>query len=134
MRTIVVVEDEVILGDLIASELKKKEFEVFTAHDGAEGWAMIQDKVPDLVLLDLLMPGMSGYDVLTELRHHKDLKDIPCIVISNSGQADDLNRAYTSGANDVLIKANFNPAQVVTKVEELLNKGKVVEGEEKKEE
>jgi len=121
---ILIVEDEEILRDLIAEQLKKKGYEIRLAADGEAGWRMLGEQKPDLLLLDLLMPLMSGYDVLTKMRADADLKDVPCIVISNSGQMDDLNRAYDCGADDVLIKADFNPDQVVEKIEQLLAKSK----------
>ena len=122
MALIAVIEDETILGELIEQELKSQGYEVVSASDGEAGLALIRDYQPDLVLLDLLMPVMSGYDVLKELSHSQELCHIPVIVISNSGQADDLNRAYKLGAKDVLIKTNFNPDQVVSKVGAFLAK------------
>jgi two-component system sensor histidine kinase ChiS len=127
---ILIIEDEQILRELISGELVKKGYIVSTASDGVGGWNAIQEKNPDLVLLDLLMPLMSGYDVLTKMRATRAYKKLPCIVISNSGQFDDLNRAYDCGANDVLIKADFNPDQVIEKIEQLFAKQK----EEKKKE
>ncbi len=129
---ILIIEDEEILRDLVAEEVRKRGYEVTVAADGEEGWARLEEVRPALVLLDLLMPIMSGYDFLQKLRAHKDFKDTPCIVISNSGQIDDLNRAYDCGANDVLIKADFNPDQVAAKIGALLDKKKKgKEGEEK---
>ena len=121
---IALVEDEAILSELIQEELERRDFTVCVAANGKEGWELIQKEKPDLVLLDLLMPQMSGYDVLTHLRAHVALKGIPVIVISNSGQAGDLNRAFACGADDVLIKADFNPDQVVNKVVDLLKRKK----------
>jgi CheY-like chemotaxis protein len=119
------IEDEQILRDLMVEELRKHGHLVFAAGDGASGWGIIQEEKPEVVLLDLLMPIMSGYEVLRAVRAHPELKALPCIVISNSGQMDDLNRAYQDGANDVLIKANFNPEQLVEKIDALLSKGSV---------
>jgi CheY-like chemotaxis protein len=123
-KHILIIEDEQILRELISGELTKKGYVVSSAEDGVHGWNAIQEKNPDLVLLDLLMPLMSGYDVLTKMRSDPAYKDLPCIVISNSGQFDDLNRAYDCGANDVLIKTDFNPDQVIEKIELLFDKNK----------
>ena len=122
MSKVLVVEDEKILRDLMADELVKAGYEVKTAADGGEGWQLIQEFKPAVVLLDLLMPVMSGYDVLLKLRESPELKNIPCLVISNSGQIDDLNRAFTCGADDVLIKTDFNPDEVILKVKLALQK------------
>lgn len=120
MAIILIVEDESILRDLMMAELEKQGYTVYTASNGAEGWRLALEVNPDLILLDLLMPVMSGYDFLKHLRAEEQFKDTPCVVLSNSGQADDLNRAYECGANDVLIKAEFNPEHLVLKVEEAL--------------
>ena len=119
---VLIIEDEQILRELIAGELVKKGYTVSTASDGVIGWNAIKEKKPDIVLLDLLMPLMSGYDVLTQMRANPEFKELPCIVISNSGQYDDLSRAYDCGANDVLIKTDFNPDQVIEKIELLMSK------------
>ena len=120
MATIALIEDEALLRELFEQRLQKAGHIVQTATNGKEGWQLIQDQRPDLVLLDLLMPLMSGYDVLTAMRANKEFKATPVLVISNSGQINDLNRAYECGADDVLIKADFNPDQLLHKVEELL--------------
>ena len=118
--TILIVEDEEILRDLIAEEVRKRGYKVSLAANGKEGWQQAQEVKPAMILLDLLMPEMSGYDFLVKLRADDELKTTPCIVISNSGQIDDLNRAYECGADDVLIKADFNPDQVAAKIEGVL--------------
>ncbi len=122
MSTILIIEDEEVLRQLIMQELISHGYDVVGAEDGQQGWNKAQEIHPDLILLDLLMPVMTGYDVLRHLRADEGLKNTPCIVISNSGQIDDLNRAFDCGANDVLIKAEFNPDQLVVKVSELLSK------------
>ena len=122
MTKIAVIEDEAILRELISQELRESKYEVCAAVNGREGWEMIQAEKPDLILLDLLMPLMSGYDLLRLLRAHKALEKTPCIVISNSGQINDLQRAYDCGADDVLIKAEFNPDELVEKVRRHLEK------------
>lgn len=120
MKKIIVIEDEAVLRSLIVDELKMSSFEVISAENGQKGWELILQEKPDLILLDLLMPIMNGYEVLQALKENEQTKDIPCMVISNSGQINDLNRAYDLGAQAVLIKAEFNPDQVVQKVKELL--------------
>jgi CheY-like chemotaxis protein len=117
MASILVIEDEPILRQLMVRELVGRGHVVHAAENGDEGWKLIRQLKPALILLDLLMPGMSGYDVLESLRAEPTLCTIPCIVLSNSGQIDDLDRAYSVGADQVLIKAEFNPAELVGIVE-----------------
>ena len=123
MPSLIVAEDEPILISLMQTTLVNAGFEVRTAVNGAKVWQMLQDHtqpLPDIILLDLLMPEMNGYELLEKIHADERLKDIPCLVLSNSGQSDDLNRAYQLGANDVLIKTNFNPDQLIGKIHLLL--------------
>jgi CheY-like chemotaxis protein len=120
MYRIALIEDEEVLRTLIAKRLVEHGYEVGMANDGEAGWELIKTMQPDLILLDLIMPKMTGYDVLEALRANEVTKTIPCVVISNSGQFQDLNRAYSVGADEVLIKANFDPDEVVEKVGQLL--------------
>ncbi len=120
MSKIVVVEDEEILRTLVEKELTGAGHEVRTAVNGEEAWALLEEETPDILLSDLLMPLMNGYDLLVRIRADERFKELPCLVLSNSGQINDLNRAYECGANDVLIKTNFNPEQLEEKVRQLL--------------
>lgn len=121
MAKILVIEDEIVLRELVRDELVKAKFDVIEAKNGREGWDLLNSEKPDLILLDLLMPVMNGYDFLIMMHDNAALRDIPCMVISNSGQSSDMNRAFELGAKEVLIKAEFNPDQVVDKVKKLLN-------------
>ncbi len=120
MASIIIAEDETILATLMRSQLEGAGHKVRTATNGQEAWELLEAETPDVVLSDLLMPEMSGYELLEKMRADERFKKIPCLVLSNSGQIDDLNRAFTVGATDVLIKANFNPEQLIGKVEGLL--------------
>lgn len=122
MKKIVVIEDETLLRELICSELEKAGYKVFSAAEGRAGLELVTQERPDMILLDLLMPEVDGYVVLEELRasEDKELAAIPVVVISNSGQLDDMEKAYTLGARSVLIKAEFNPDELVIKVGEML--------------
>lgn len=123
MASIIIAEDETILATLMRSQLEGAGHVVRTAANGQMAWELLEAETPDIVLSDLLMPEMSGYELLEKMRSDERFKAIPCLVLSNSGQIDDLNRAFTMGATDVLIKANFNPEQLIGKVETLLTSG-----------
>lgn len=119
---ILIVEDEELLAQLMKQQLETAGYAVEVAYDGQMAWESIKTNPPQIILTDLLMPKMSGYELLEKLRQNDKTKTIPCLVLSNSGQADDLNRAYSLGAQDVLIKANFNPDQLIGKVAVLITK------------
>jgi CheY-like chemotaxis protein len=117
-KKILLVEDEDIMIDLLQRKLKKEGYEVFVARDGEEGLKKMRemDPKPDLILLDIIMPKMGGFEVMEEMAKDESLKNIPVIVISNSGQPVELDRAKQLGAKDWLIKTEFDPNEVLEKV------------------
>jgi CheY-like chemotaxis protein len=117
-KKILLVEDEEIMIDLLQKKLSREGYEVFVARDGEEGLKKMRemDPKPDLVLLDIIMPKMGGFEVMEEMAKDEKLKKIPVIVISNSGQPVELDRAKKLGARDWLIKTEFDPNEVLEKV------------------
>lgn len=120
MAHILIAEDEEILANLMQQQLVLAGHTAVVAKNGEEAWKVLQGGGFNLLISDLLMPIKSGYDLLTDVRASDTLSELPCLVLSNSGQIDDLNRAYAVGATDVLIKTNFNPEQLTGKVDQLL--------------
>ena len=116
MKKILVVEDEEILLDLLRRKLTKEGYEVLIARDGQEGLKAMTQQRPDLILLDIIMPKMGGFEVMEEMGKDPKLKEIPIIVISNSGQPVELDKAKELGAKDWLIKTEFDPQEVINKV------------------
>jgi len=115
-KKILIVEDEEIMINLLQRKLAKEGFEILIARDGEEGLKAMREKPPDIVLLDIIMPKMGGFEVMEEMQKDKELKKIPVIVISNSGQPVELDRAQRLGAKDWLIKTEFDPQEVIDKV------------------
>ncbi|MDD5750254.1 MAG: response regulator [Candidatus Pacebacteria bacterium] len=116
MKTILILEDETIMLNLLQKQLKADGYDVRAAEDGETGLAMMKEIKPDLVLLDIIMPKKDGFEVLEEKRRDKTIKDIPVIIISNSGQPVELTRAQSFGVVDWLIKTEFDPQEVKVKV------------------
>jgi len=121
-KKILIVEDEEILSDLLQKRLKKEGYDVLLARNGEEGLKMIKETEPDLVLLDIIMPKMSGFQVMEEMNKDENLKKIPVIIISNSGQPVEIGRAQRLGAKDWLIKTEFDPKEVLEKVVKQIGK------------
>lgn len=121
-QKIIIVEDEKVLGDILTKKLIDEGFETRLARDGKQGLSMIKKIKPDLILLDIVMPKMDGYEVMEVLKNEKTLSSIPVIIISNSGQPVEIDRSRELGAKDFLIKAQFDPNELVIKVKKLLNK------------
>ena len=116
-KKVVIIEDEKILLELLSKKFRNEGFEVFTAEDGQAGLKLIESSHPDVVLLDIIMPKMDGYEVLSALQEkHGSINLPPIIIISNSGQPVEIDRAKELGARDFIIKAQFTPEEVLQKV------------------
>jgi CheY-like chemotaxis protein len=115
-KKILLVEDEEIVIGLLQKKLSKEGYEVSVATNGEEGLKVMQQVNPDLILLDIIMPRMGGFEVMEEMNKDPELKKIPIIVISNSGQPVELDKAQQLGAKDWLIKTEFDPQEVLDKV------------------
>jgi DNA-binding response OmpR family regulator len=115
-KRILIIEDEEILMNLLQRKLLQEGYEVSVARDGDEGLKTMRENSPDLILLDILMPRVSGIEVMEEMQKDGRLKDIPIIIISNSGQPVEIDQAQKLGAKDWLIKTEFDPQEVVEKV------------------
>ncbi|MDI6602515.1 MAG: response regulator [Patescibacteria group bacterium] len=115
-KKILLVEDEEIIISLLQRKLTQEGYEVLLARDGEEGLKAMREVKPNLVLLDIIMPKMGGFEVMEEMIKDKELKEIPVIIISNSGQPVELDQAQKLGAKDWLIKTEFDPQEVVNKV------------------
>lgn len=121
-KKILLVEDEEIMIDLLQKKLTKEGYEVSVARDGEEGLKVMKEVKPNLILLDIVMPKMGGFEVMEEMVKNEELKKIPVIIISNSGQPVELDRAQKLGAKDWLIKTEFEPQEVIDKVVKQIGK------------
>jgi len=115
-KKILIVEDEEIMYSLLERKLRAEGYDVIVAKDGEEGLLKMHEEKPDLILLDIIMPKKGGFEVMEEMQKEKELRDIPVIVISNSGQPVELDKAQQLGAKDWLIKTEFDPQEVIEKV------------------
>ncbi len=116
MKKILIIEDEEILSSLLQKKLTNEGYEVDVAEDGEEGMRKVREMLPDLVLLDIIMPKKGGFEVMEEMSEDEQLSSIPIIVVSNSGQPVEIDRAQKLGAKDWLVKTEFDPQEVIEKV------------------
>lgn len=121
-KKILILEDEDIVVDLLQKKLTNEGYKVDVARDGEEGLEKMRANKPDIVLTDIVMPKKGGFEVLEEMSQDPDLKKIPIIVISNSGQPVELDRAQKLGAKDWLVKTEFDPQEVIDKVVKQIGK------------
>lgn len=113
---ILLVEDDTFLAGMYVTKLTMEHFDVLLANDGEQGLEQAKKQQPDLILLDILLPKMNGFDVLRGLKADVKLKTTPVILLTNLGQKSDVQEGLDLGADDYLIKAHFMPSEVVDKV------------------
>ena len=116
-KTVLVVEDEDILQKVLSDRLSEDGWQVEAADDGEEAIEMLAKKKYALVLLDLLLPKKSGFDVLEEMKNNPEMKDIPVIVLSNLGGDDDIKKALSLGAVDYFVKTQHPIMEIMEKIE-----------------
>ncbi|HTM68429.1 MAG TPA: response regulator [Candidatus Binatia bacterium] len=118
---VLIVDDDAFLSGIYATKLELDGFGVVTARDGEEGLKAAMKEKPDLILLDVLMPKLDGFEVLKRLKADPETKPIPVIMLTNLGQKEDIEKGLQDGAVDYLIKAHFVPAEAVEKIKKVLN-------------
>lgn len=120
-RKILFIEDEAALQKLVGENLKQEGFQILSALDGEIGLKRAQTELPDLILLDLILPKKDGFEVLKELKANPETKDIPVIVLTNLEGADDIQRIVNLGATTYLVKANYELEDVIKKIKQTLH-------------
>lgn len=120
MKKILVIEDDKFLRELIVQKLLKEGYEVIEGLNGEEGVKKLSEEKPDLALLDLILPGIDGFEVLNQAKQNPETASIPVLILSNLGSQEDIERGLKLGATDFLIKAHFTPGEIVTKIKTIL--------------
>ena len=115
-KKILIIEDDRFLRELITRKLSDEGFVVIEAVDGEEGIKKVKEKKPDLILLDLILPSIDGFEVLSQIKKEESLKSIPVIILSNLGQKEEVEKGLKLGAIDYLIKAHFTPGEIIEKI------------------
>ena len=116
MSKILIIEDEKYLLELYKMKFEREGFLVLTAGDGLEGIKIAEKELPDLILLDIVMPGMDGFQVLKKLRGKEKTRHLKIYVFSNLGQPEEIKAGYEYGADGYMVKANLTPGQVVDRI------------------
>ncbi|MDP3244914.1 MAG: response regulator [bacterium] len=117
---ILLAEDDTFLAGIYAAKFEQAGFTVVLAADGEAGLKAAQKELPDIILLDILMPKMDGFEVLENLKKNDKTKSIPVILLTNLGQREDVDKGLKLGAVDYLIKAHFMPHETVEKVKKVI--------------
>jgi DNA-binding response OmpR family regulator len=117
---ILLAEDDRLLSKAASAALRRRGFEVLQAADGEETLDQARRERPDLILLDVIMPKLQGFEVLTQLKADPQVAAIPVVMLSNLGQQSDVDEALRAGAADYWIKADLRGDQLAAKVAALL--------------
>lgn len=120
MTKILIIEDDKFLRELITQKVGRDGYEVVGATDGEEGLTMAGKEQPGLILLDLILPTMDGFEVLRRLKEQETTKNIPVIILSNLGQKEDIDKGMELGAQDYMIKAHFTPGEITEKIKSIV--------------
>jgi len=120
MFRILIAEDERDILELITFTLQYGGYQVIPATNGIQAWELTRKELPNLVLLDIRMPGMSGYEVCKEIKNNQQTNHIPVIFLSAKGQETEIKTGYETGAIDYILKP-FAPDQLLSRLKEILN-------------
>lgn len=121
-KKILIVEDDTFIQELTGKKLEKSGYTVLMVQNGQDAIKIAEEEVLDLVICDLVIPHVDGFEVIAKLRSMEKTKSTPIVVFSNLADSDALGRATAAGATKFLIKANFSLSDVVQEVEGLIGK------------
>ncbi|HEY4522691.1 MAG TPA: response regulator [Candidatus Paceibacterota bacterium] len=119
MARILLAEDDTFLASIVSRELRS-EYDVIAVRDGVQLFQQIERGRPDVILLDLIMPDMDGFQVLARLKKDPSLSSIPVLVLTNLGEKADVARALEAGAAEVMVKVDFTPQELHEKINRFL--------------
>lgn len=118
MKKVLFIDDDPSLVKTLKESVEKEGIECSVAFDGETGIEMTKKEKPDLILLDLILPKKSGFDVLSEIKQQDELKSIPVIVLTNLEDGKDIEKVLSLGADSYLVKANYSLEEIVKKIKE----------------
>lgn len=121
--SILLVEDETALVELLRYNLEAEGFEVRASQDGEEALVMVQERVPDLVVLDWMLPSVSGLEICRQLRRRPETRNVPVILLTARGEEADRVRGFESGADDYVTKP-FSPTELVARIRAVLRRSR----------
>lgn len=121
-KKILIIEDEATLQKTLNDLLSQEGYEVLSAVDGLRGMELAFDKKPDLILLDIILPKMDGFEVLKKIKENEDTSQIPVVILTNLSSVNDIQKALDIGATTYLVKADFHLSDVLSKIEKIFEK------------
>ncbi|MBI1888979.1 MAG: response regulator transcription factor [Candidatus Spechtbacteria bacterium] len=123
-QKILLIEDDPFLSEIYVTKFHEAGFMAVVAEDGVFGLEKVKEVRPDIVILDIVMPNMDGFELLRKIKKDEDLKFTPVVILSNLGEQENVEKGFGLGAADYIIKAHYTPTEVVAKVKEILKNKK----------
>lgn len=120
MKKILFIEDESVLQKTFEKALRAEGYDIISALDGEGGLKLAQTQKPDLILLDLILPRLNGFEVLKKLKEDPQTKEIPVIILTNLEGMSDIDKALELGATTYLVKVNYSLEEVIKKIKKIL--------------
>jgi twitching motility two-component system response regulator PilH len=126
---VIIVEDEAAFRNIFTDLLTSDGYNVLTAEDGESGWLLTRTEIPDVVLLDLALPRLHGFEVLKNIRADAATKDVPVIILTVVGEQENVKKGLKLGATDYLVKGFYSPREILVKINEIMTKDQQQTGE-----
>ncbi len=120
MKKVLFIEDEFTLQKAVSETLGKAGYDVIQAIDGETGLKLAFREKPDLILLDIILPKMDGFEVLQKLKSEKDTKDIPVIILTNLAGSEDVEKSLNLGATTYLVKSDHSVEDILAKIKQTI--------------
>jgi DNA-binding response OmpR family regulator len=121
-KKILLIEDDPFLSEIYVIKFKEAGFEISLAQDGSLGLEKVKEEMPDLVLLDIVMPTVDGLEVLRAMKSDETTRNIPVVILSNLGEQEDIKKGLELGAEFYIVKAHYTPTEVVARVKATIEK------------
>jgi len=120
MKKILLLEDDPFLVEIYSAKLKEAGFSVRVAIDGDEGLKKMRESLPDILLLDIVLPSLNGWEILRDIKKDSKLNSVKVVILSNLGEKDEVEKGLKLGAMKYLVKAHFTPSEVVEEIKKIL--------------
>lgn len=121
-KTVLLIEDEAALQEAVKLKMEKEGVKILTAETGEKGIEILKEKKPDLLWLDILLPGMNGLEVLRTIRADEKTRNLPVVVVSVSSSAEKIKQAFAMNVIDYIVKSEYTIDNIVRKIKEILNR------------
>lgn len=119
-KKILIMEDDPFIARMYFKKLTELDYIVKQADNGIEGLDVLKTYKPDLIMLDIIMPQMDGFEVIRKIKESKNLANIPILLLSNLGERENIEKGLAIGADDYIIKAHFTPEEVIKRIKKLI--------------